>query len=137
MDLAFVCRECGATCELPASSLEDTHRAGCLECGGRLMQATRPDGTRREVARAEGDAEEAMWRGHARLAAGDLEGALADASRAVELDPLLAPAWLLRGSIRVRQGDRDGATADLEQFLRLAPEHPQAERTRQKLIELR
>jgi hypothetical protein len=159
MDIAFECQECGARSVLDAESLQDTHRPGCLRCGGRVRQVVveaggaaaaappRPtpppevDDLRPEapfpVGREPTDGEGFLWRGHARAAAGDVTGALADAARAVDLDPFLAPAWLLRGALRLRQGDRIGAANDLDHFVRLAPEHPQAERTRQKLTELR
>lgn len=148
------CLRCGATNDIEADSLHDTHRPACWSCGGadlRRVTGPRPapapaaprvehDDLRLEPfpAGAEpADAEGFLWRGHFRAASGDLGGALADAVRAVDLDPFLASAWLLRGAVRLRQGDRAGAAADLETFLRLAPEHPQAARTREKLGELR
>lgn len=158
MDFALECERCGASEDLEADSLNDTHRPACARCGGKLRRTgsrpprkspvAPPDAPAREVddlridepfptGAEPKDAEGYLWRGHARAASGDLSGAVADAVRAVDLDPFLAPAWLLRGALRLRQGDRDGAAVDLETFLRLAPEHPHAERTRGKLMELR
>jgi tetratricopeptide (TPR) repeat protein len=53
--------------------------------------------------------------------AGDTEGALADANKAIELDPVLAMAWANRGAARGRKGDWDGSIADLSRALDLDP----------------
>jgi hypothetical protein len=127
MDFALQCEKCGATEDLEADSLNDTHRPACARCGGKLKRTgsgsrpprkspVAPPAPTREVddLRIEPfptgvepkDAEGFLWRGHARAASGDLSGAVADALRAVDLDPFLAPAWLLRGALRLRQGDR-------------------------------
>lgn len=155
MDAYLECAGCGAENDLDADSLHDTHRPACTRCGGHELRrrverrARRPEATSRALVDDElrtepfpsdvepVDAEGFLWRGHFRAASGDLTGAIADAVLAVDLDPFLAPAWLLRGAVRLRQGDRAGAATDLETFLRLAPEHPQATRTRQRLADLR
>ncbi len=153
MDAYLECAGCGASNDLDADSLHDTHRPACWRCGGhelrrkveRRARAAPPRPRVDDELRADpfpsdvepADAEGFLWRGHFRAASGDLTGAVADAVQAVDLDPFLAPAWLLRGAVRLRQGDRAGAASDLETFLRLAPEHPQASRTRQRLADLR
>ena len=45
-------------------------------------------------------------RGNAKQAKGDLEGAMADFNRAIELDPRYAE---VRGDVLLAKGDRDGA----------------------------
>ncbi len=52
---------------------------------------------------------------------GDIDGGIADLSKAIELDPGLAIAWVDRGSARRRKGDRDGAIADLTRGIELDP----------------
>ena len=51
----------------------------------------------------------------------DVEGAIADCSRAIELDPGLAQAWAQRGAVRYRKGDWDGAIADATRAIELDP----------------
>jgi tetratricopeptide (TPR) repeat protein len=51
----------------------------------------------------------------------DLDGAIADFSEAIRLDPAAPGAWRLRGIARERAGDRDGALADLRAALERAP----------------
>jgi tetratricopeptide (TPR) repeat protein len=53
----------------------------------------------------------------------DLEGAIADYSKALRLNPHYAEAFYYRGIARADQGDLEGAIADVEQgAARLAPE---------------
>ena len=54
-------------------------------------------------------------RGNGRLTKGDREGAIADFTRAIELDPSCATAWAARGNARLRAGDARGALAALRQ----------------------
>ncbi len=60
-------------------------------------------------------------RARSRAAKGDLDGALTDYDRALELDPEHAGAWRGRGILRSRRGEREAAIADLEQATRIAP----------------
>jgi tetratricopeptide (TPR) repeat protein len=55
---------------------------------------------------------------------GDYTGALADLSKAIELDPGLAPAWRDRGVLRGALGDYQGSVADETVAIRLAPDSP-------------
>lgn len=52
--------------------------------------------------------------------------ALADFNKAMELDPTLAISYASRASLLRVQGKLREALKDYQQFLRLAPEHPQA-----------
>ncbi len=52
---------------------------------------------------------------------GDLQGAVADCSKAIELDPGLAIAWSRRAWARGKGGDRAGEIVDLNEALRLDP----------------
>ena len=56
-----------------------------------------------------------------KLAAKDVEGAVADATKAIELDPAFARAWEVRGGARLKKGDLDGAIADHTQAIVLEP----------------
>ncbi len=51
----------------------------------------------------------------------DFDGAMADAAKAIELDPRLAAAWRCRGAARIGNGDPEGALADYAKTLELAP----------------
>jgi tetratricopeptide (TPR) repeat protein len=62
----------------------------------------------------------------ARLVQGDLEGALADFRRCVELDPGYAEAWNNSGLARQRLGRLAEARADFDQALALRPHYTEA-----------
>ncbi len=57
---------------------------------------------------------------------GELDGAIADATRAIELDPGLAVAWRNRGIARGKKGDFDGEIADETSAIALDPTLPTA-----------
>jgi tetratricopeptide (TPR) repeat protein len=61
-------------------------------------------------------------RGRAKAASGDLEGAIADFTRAIDLRSGFPDPWRERGRSRARQGRHDLAAADLEVALRLEPQ---------------
>ena len=65
--------------------------------------------------------EELTRRAAQRFQAGDVRGALADASAAIARDSHYAAAYAVRGTIRGQSGDRAGAIADLGRALALAP----------------
>ena len=65
-------------------------------------------------------------RGCERERVGDLDGALVDMTRAVELDPGFATAWAERAMIRFSMGDRPGALEDASKAIELAPGSGQA-----------
>lgn len=68
---------------------------------------------------------------------GDLEGALADYTRAIEIDPRLALSYHNRGVLLWSQGRSDLALADLDAALKLTPGDPLAHMSRGTvLIEL-
>jgi Flp pilus assembly protein TadD len=50
---------------------------------------------------------------------GDLDGAAADFSRAVERDALSAPALYGRGAVAVRQGQTDEGEADMARAMEM------------------
>ena len=52
---------------------------------------------------------------------GDLHGAIADYSRAIELDPHFAAAWNNLGNARIAEGDLEGAIADYTHAIELDP----------------
>lgn len=150
--MQLVCGKCGAIAELDGDSLHDTHRPACGACGGRLRRIgsddldddapapaqRHPPTQRLAVEEPEPfDAEGFLWRGREREQKGDLPGALADCAAALDLEPELPSAYLLRAAIYVRADAATAAARDLETFLRLAPDHPQAPRARSKLNELR
>jgi MFS transporter, PAT family, beta-lactamase induction signal transducer AmpG len=59
---------------------------------------------------------------------GDLQIALADSDRSIELDDKNAESYLIRGKIRERLGDRAGAIADLDRSIKLDPKQPDLDR---------
>jgi tetratricopeptide (TPR) repeat protein len=68
-----------------------------------------------------GDAEGFLNRAGARGFNGDMNGAIADLSRAIELDPKSEPAVYRRGTFKLQKGDYDGAIADLSRAIELSP----------------
>jgi lipoprotein NlpI len=65
-------------------------------------------------------------RANAKAAQGDLDGAAADYTRALALDPRHASALLNRGAVRQRKGDFRAALADYEAALALDPQNAAA-----------
>lgn len=60
-------------------------------------------------------------RGKARGFNGDANGAIADFSRAIELDPRLTSAYYTRGIANMEKRNLDGAIADLNRAIELSP----------------
>ena len=52
---------------------------------------------------------------------GDMNGAIADLSRAIDLDPKSEPAVYRRGAFKLQKGDCDGAIMDLSRAIELSP----------------
>jgi tetratricopeptide (TPR) repeat protein len=73
------------------------------------------------AARAD-DADEAYDRGLDALEAGDHARAIAELSKAIQLDPQFAEAWMARGYAHAALGRFERAVADYDQALRLDPE---------------
>ena len=67
-------------------------------------------------------AEDFARRGNTRSEQGELDGAIADFTKAIELDPGLAEAYTNRGIARGRTGDLDGAIADHTKTIELKPQ---------------
>jgi tetratricopeptide (TPR) repeat protein len=65
-------------------------------------------------------------RGLARFNRGDLEGAIADYSRVIVLEPRRAAAHVGRGVAKQKLGDLDGAIRDFSQSLRINPNDAKA-----------
>ena len=65
-------------------------------------------------------------RADARVEARDFDGAIADATRAIELDPRSALAWTIRGAARSWKGDVDGSLADASRAVELDPRSARA-----------
>jgi len=65
-------------------------------------------------------------RSEARRNLGDLDGALADCLRAIELDPKLHEAWLHRGAIYAQLGKKSESLEAFDQAIALAPDSPEA-----------
>src|SRR3989344_6946387 len=62
-------------------------------------------------------------RGIAKRAKGDLNGAIADYNRALELDPRHANAYINRGYAKQVRGDHDGAITDYNRALKFDPQY--------------
>jgi lipoprotein NlpI len=69
-------------------------------------------------------------RGVAEKANGDLEGAIADYNRAIELDPKFGAAYSNRGNAKQAKGDLDGAIADCDRAIELDPKDATAHKYR-------
>jgi len=57
---------------------------------------------------------------------GDLAGAIADYTNAIEINPQDADAYNNRGNVRKRQGDLVGAVKDFDAAIAAEPESPSA-----------
>src|SRR4051812_46427930 len=67
-------------------------------------------------------AEDYYQRGLVRYEKGDVEGAIADYSKAIEMYPKYASAYNSRAAARKTKGDIDGAIADYNKAIELSPE---------------
>ena len=65
-------------------------------------------------------------RAFARHKKGDLDGAIADYTKAIELDPKFALAYYSRSVARGRKGDRDGVIADSTKAIELDSKNAEA-----------
>jgi len=72
------------------------------------------------------DADAYCNRGYAKQSQGDLQGAIADYSKAIELKPDFALAYIARGNAKQSQGDFQGAIADSTKAIELKPDLPLA-----------
>jgi tetratricopeptide (TPR) repeat protein len=61
-------------------------------------------------------------RGKAKLEDGDLDGAIADCTKAIDINPKLADPWNNRAIARIEKGDIDGAISDFTKLLELRPD---------------
>jgi tetratricopeptide (TPR) repeat protein/tRNA A-37 threonylcarbamoyl transferase component Bud32 len=64
-------------------------------------------------------------RGVVRLEGHDVDGAIADLTKSIELDPR-SGAWCRRGEARRKKGDAKGALADFDRAIELEPAHGRA-----------
>src|SRR6266540_2322708 len=65
-------------------------------------------------------------RGIAKGDKGDIEGAIADCTRAIKLDPRYAPAYITRGLAKKNKGDLNEAITDYTRAVELDPKHVNA-----------
>jgi tetratricopeptide (TPR) repeat protein len=72
-------------------------------------------------AAARARAEEILAEARRKIEAHDLEGGIADATRAIELDPTFAQALVARGLARSQLGDREGAIEDAGKAIEADP----------------
>ncbi|MCA8922182.1 MAG: tetratricopeptide repeat protein, partial [Planctomycetes bacterium] len=81
-------------------------------------------------------AEVEAYLGRARVAQrlGDLEAALADATRALELDPARGDTWTLIGTLRDALGQRDAALAAALRAVELGPSAASSQRALERLL---
>jgi tetratricopeptide (TPR) repeat protein len=67
-------------------------------------------------------ARELVKRGIARFSRGDIDGAIANYEKAMEISPKLAEAFLYRGKARRAKGDLNGAIEDYETSIEIDPQ---------------
>ncbi|MFZ0915883.1 MAG: tetratricopeptide repeat protein, partial [Candidatus Udaeobacter sp.] len=79
------------------------------------------DLTKIDIGPKPNDAEGFLNRAGARGFNGDRNGAIADLSRAIDLDPKSEPAVYRRGAFKLQKGDYDGAITDLTRAIELSP----------------
>jgi len=75
--------------------------------------------------------------GIAKKAKGDLDGAIADYTKAIELNPRYAAAYVGRGLARKTKGDLDGAIADYDRAISLTPRLKEAYNNRGLAFQLK
>ncbi len=61
-----------------------------------------------------------------KLGTGDVAGAIADCTRALQMDPLAVDAWFLRAAAKMQQADYAGALADFTRVLEFDPKNADA-----------
>ena len=66
-------------------------------------------------------AREYVKRGIARFSRGDIDGAISNYEKAIEISPLLADAFFYRGKARRAKGDLNGAITDYEASIEIEP----------------
>jgi|GEM_PF-3805091 len=98
--------------------------AYCLATAGRYEQEMRKGGDVEITDAAK--AEFFLKRGDARAAKGDLDGAIADYTKAIELKPDYAEAYNNRGIAWVDKGEYDKAIEDFSRAVELKPDLAQA-----------
>ena len=84
-------------------------------------RATPPPAAPVPVTPAPSDARHLVARALSEIPRGELDQAIEDTTRAIELEPDLADAWILRASTRKIKEDMDGAVADATRVIELAP----------------
>src|SRR5690606_6553972 len=67
-----------------------------------------------------------LYRGAAHWYKGDLDGAIVDYEKALQLNPDLAAAYHERGRALMKRGDIEAALADFNEFARRRPDDPMA-----------
>lgn len=99
----------------------DETRATKFLTSFRLAKPTNNDG-RDQLNSSPGSAADFFRRCFARYKQKDWDGAIADCSKAIELDPQLRASYLMRGLIRRDvKGNLDGAIADFDYAIKLDP----------------
>jgi len=96
--------------------------AVAINTAGQDVKKVQPLKGNRALAKNQALAEEAYGKGIERQAAGDIDGAIADYTRALELDPYYPDAFNNRGNARMGKGDLRGAVADFTEAIRYRPE---------------
>lgn len=67
------------------------------------------------------DAQADYYRGAAKYAKGDMDGAIADHTKAIELKPDYSMAYIYRAAAKQAKGDLDGAIADCSKAIEFEP----------------
>jgi tetratricopeptide (TPR) repeat protein len=88
------------------------------------------DLTKIDIGPKPNDAEGFLNRAGARAFNGDMNGAIADCTRAIDLDPKSEPAVYKRGALKLQKGDYDGAIVDFTRAIELDAKNAIAYRNR-------
>lgn len=77
------------------------------------------------------------FRGDAFRKKNDLNDAIADLNKAIQIDPSYNYAYSARGRLKAMLGDLDGAISDYSELIRITPDHVNAHCYRASILELK
>jgi tetratricopeptide (TPR) repeat protein len=129
-------REAKELIDGPAALAAEEERFAADQAAWLLERAQRDEAEFQSLVDQAGD-DPAPWLRRARWYAsrGELEKAIADCTKAIELDPDHGDAYAMRGNMLVAQDLRQQALADFTKVLALAPDNPAVWKARGRVYE--